>query len=454
MPAGGNLARAGDAPAAASGGRPSAFGDDSWRGADGRLSRLYRPRFVPAESLLADVMALGVSGVDLALDVRHARLLLTASDAELGRAQDALDWLDVPPPEVLVDVAIVETVSRCQVESGGHGLFARGPEGPNTFFRGVRSDFEPDSWLRSELLGARPFEGTSLDLASDAAGGALAGTLELVLRGLSHRGEADFLANPSLVCTEGVPAEMHATLELPATVFGQAGVVVSNHTVVEKAGVQLVVTALKVGADQVTLRIHPWLRQLALARDPQGPDSYPVLAIRELDTTVTLADGEEIVLGGLESIDRARSRTGLPGLERLPAIDSLLSGRWREQFQTDILFHVRARILRPGRAGASILPPAELERLERRAREAPPRAGPKLPGSGAAAERCVGGGDPPAAVGVPHGIPAIAPAPCAARPGAGASPPTRATPPRPPAESPASVGAGAPLPPPRWIRGG
>jgi len=376
--AAGRAARADEASSAAAGRGFAPLDEVSWRADDGRLRRLYRPRFVPAESLLADALALGVDGVYMALDARHARLLLTAPDEGFQGVEDALVWLDVPQPSVLVEVGIVETVSRCNVESGGHGLFDRGTEGPNTFFRGLRSDFEPDSWLRSELLGTRPFEGASLDLARDAPGGPLAGTLELVLRRLSHRGEADFLANPSLVCTEGVPAEMRATIELPVTIFGRADVVVNNRTVVEKAGVELRVTALKVGADHVTLRIHPWLRQLAMARAPGGPESYPVLAIRELDTTVTLADGEEIVLGGLEAIDRANGRTGIPGLERLPGIDSVLSGRRGEHVKTDILFHVRVRILRPGRASVAIMPPGEIERLARRAREAPPRTVPRL----------------------------------------------------------------------------
>lgn len=453
-------ARAADAPApapavvAGTGFHP--LDEGSWRAADGRLRRLYRPRFVPAEHLLADAQALGVAGVDMALDQKHSRLLLTAPDAAFERAQDALDWLDVPRPQVLVDLAIVETVSRCQVESGGHGLFDRGTEGPNTFFRGVRSDFEPDAWLRSELLGARPFEGTSLDLGRDSPSAPLAGSLELVLRRLSHRGEADFLANPSLVCTEGIPAEMRATLQLPATVFGRAGVVVNERTVVEKAGVELFITAVKVGADQVTLRVHPWLRQLASARDPDGPDSYPVLAIRELDTTVTLADGEEIVLGGLEAIDRTTSRNTIPGLGRLPGIGSVLSGRATERLQTDILFHLRVRILRPGRASVSILPPGELERLERRAREGAPRTGPRIGGSPCGArERPAEEPSIPGAAEGRGAPPAMAPAGAAtpAGPSSPSSSAQRSAPTAPPA-NPAPPALPAPLPPPRWIRGG
>jgi hypothetical protein len=135
------------APAQADPPVASPLGDETtWVGADGRIRHLYRPRFVPPEPLLADVKSFGVASVDCALDVSRGRLLLTGAREGFDEAFDALAWLDVPRPQALVEVTILETIRRCDVESGGNGLYDRWqPEGaPDSFFRGLRWEFEPD----------------------------------------------------------------------------------------------------------------------------------------------------------------------------------------------------------------------------------------------------------------------------------------------------------------------
>lgn len=349
--------------------------ETSWLGADGRLRTLYRPRFVPAGDLFADAKAFGMAGVDLALDPVRGRLLLTGGEDALGGAHEALAFLDVPRPQVLVRVGVVETIRRARRQSGGHVLFDRDePAGtPNTLFRGIRFDFEPEDWLRTQVVGGRAFEGASVAFGSERDKGPLAGTLDAVLRGLAHSGEASYLAEPVLVCTEGVKASVEASVELPATVFTQVGTTVTDRSVTEKAGVRLEVTAERVGRDHVTLRVQPWLRAVVEERAPDGPESYPTLAIREIDARVTLADGDTVLVGGLETFRRGRSREGLSLGERLPALDGLLAATAREGEATEVLFLVYVRILVPGRDPAGMLPPSEAERLLHRAPR-PPRS--------------------------------------------------------------------------------
>ena len=341
-----------------------AAGPDAWQDAEGRIHRLYRPRFLAAPDLFADVQSFGLTPVDVSLDPVRSRLLLTCDPKALDRALEALAWLDVPTPEVLVEIAIVEVARRGLTESGGHLLFDRGaPEGsPDTFFRRLRYDFEPDSWLRSQLLGGTSFQGTSANFGHSEADGWLAGTVGAVLRGLAHEGEAEFLTAPSLVCTEGVPAHVEATTTLPVSLFlrktGQTPVV-EVKGVTERAGVVLEVLAERIGTDRVRLAIHPWIRQVESSSSEVGPASYPVLSVRELSTTVELADGETIVVGGIAGLDRLGSRGGLPGLNRLPAVDSWLSAHSKGCASTDLLVLLKARILRPGRAAAPFAPPGE-----------------------------------------------------------------------------------------------
>ena len=355
--------RAGPTPGAV-----TSVDERTWQDGGGRWHRLYRPQFQPAADLFADAVSFGLAPVDLALDKLRSRLVLSSDAAALPAALEALAWLDVPTPEALVEIAIVECSRRDQREHGGHLLFDRGaPAGaPDTVFRSLRYDFEPDSWLRGQLAGERPFEGTSVNLGHSAADGWLAGTVGAVLRGLAHDGEAEFLTAPALVCTEGVPARVEATSTLPVSLFFRRSgptPVIQTTGFQEKAGVVLEVLAERIGTDRLRLAIHPWVRQIQASSADGGPASYPVLAVRELHTTLELADGETVVVGGLEGLNRIRSRGGLPGLSRLPAVDSWLAAHSKGCESTDLLILVKAHILRPGRPRAPFAPPSEGARL-------------------------------------------------------------------------------------------
>ena len=189
-----------------------------WVGADGRHRLLYAPQFLPAPDLLQDAKKFALEGVDLDLDAVRGRVLFTTEERRMPGVREALRFLDAPLPQVLVRVGIIETIRRSRRQTGGHGLFDRDePAGaPETFFRGVRYDFEPDAWLRSQLTSAEPFEGSSVAFGGSSSA---TGTTSLVLRALVHQGEARFVADPILLCSQGLPAVMESSIDLPETVF-------------------------------------------------------------------------------------------------------------------------------------------------------------------------------------------------------------------------------------------
>jgi Flp pilus assembly secretin CpaC len=342
--------------------------ESTWVGADGQVRHLYRPRFVAPVPLYSDAQAFGVPSVRWDLDPARGRLLLTGAPAGLREAFAALAWLDVPPPQALVEVTIVEAIRRRDVESGGHGLFDRWiPEGaPDTFFRGLRWDFEPDRYLRRALVGDRPFEGSDVVFGRSDTEGPLAGTLRYVLRGLVECGEASLLANPMLVCTQGVPAHVTSTMDLPTTVFTRDPWSTQLSLVSEKTGVRLEVLLEHVGSDQVRLRLKPWLRQIAEGAAESGPLGAPVLVVREAETVLTIPDDTTLVVAGMQGVRRVRDRRGFPWLDALPAVDVLASARRKDDLESDLLILVRARILQPGRGRAPALPPGEIDRLRRK----------------------------------------------------------------------------------------
>jgi general secretion pathway protein D len=377
--------------ALAEGGRASADGvpasapraaeaDATWLGPDGKPRRAYRPRFRPAEELRSNLALLGVGGASVALDGQRDRLVLAGAEADLATSAEALEFLDVAPGQVLVEALLAECVVRDDRERGGHALFDRtAAGGADTVFRSVSYTFEPEAWLRSQLVADRPFEGSSVAFGADAEETSLAGAFETVLRALHEEGRAELLAAPCVLCTEGVPARVSSTLHLPIAMFSKgADGVAKRQFSAEKAGVSLEVVAERVGTDRVTLRVHPWVRLVARAKAEAGPTDVPVLAVREAETTLVVADRETALVGGLGARRRVRARQGLPWLARLPALEGGLGRLDAEDEVEELVLLVRATVVVPGRAPAAWAPPSEAERLARR----PARSRARLVGEG------------------------------------------------------------------------
>jgi hypothetical protein len=354
--------RSADAPAF----RP--LSTSEWVAQDGRRHLLYTPEFVPPADLADGAAKFGFAGVKV--DAR-GRVLFPEPAAGLGLVREALSYLDSPPPQVQVRIAVVETHCRSRRERGGHGLFdVESLEGGgDAFFRTLRATFEPESWLRSRLS-PQPFEGSNVAFGP---GSGEDGDSDLVLRALVHEGEARFVACPILLCSEGIPAVVESAVDLPITLFTEAQGVLAGKLTTEKAGVRLEVTAERVGTDHVTLLVHPWLRQAAVLESDTTGLPLPTLVTREAKTRVTIPDGRTVIVGGQQTFGRLRIRRGLalpgcvPSLDALDAsslpIDPLLASNNAENDELEILFCATARIVRCGRAPPPVVPPCEARRL-------------------------------------------------------------------------------------------
>jgi type II secretory pathway component GspD/PulD (secretin) len=341
----------------------------------GRVRLVVRPEFRDAVGVLEDLRRFAVQGLSASLvgpqvavappvpgkpapPPVQSRLLLEGEPGVVARAREILRYLDVPRPSVLVSLLAAETRRRCAAESGGHVRFDRDADAgtPDGMFRAVRADFEPDSFLRSTLTGARPFEGTSIVLGD--------GPYERVLRMLVHERQAEFLSWPTLVVGEGESGSLASVVRLPQVLFERTNDVHVVTTRQEEAGLKLLLRPVSVGTEAAVLDLTLWLRVAEPATGPDSPPGSLTLRQREVTTRVTVRDRESLLLGGLKIRRRLGSKRGTPLLDRIPVIDVLSSSRSRETEETEILLLVRTRILVPGRSSGLFAPPGETRRLD------------------------------------------------------------------------------------------
>jgi type II secretory pathway component GspD/PulD (secretin) len=93
----------------------------------------------------------------------------------------------------------------------------------------------------------------------------------------------------------------------------------------------------------VTLKVHPVISSVS-----ETIDGLPQTASREADTTVRLATGEALVIGGLQQDEDTDQTRRVPGLSNLPLVGGLFRSRSRKKGRTEIVVIVRAtRIAEP-----------------------------------------------------------------------------------------------------------
>lgn len=328
------------------------------------LARIYQPEFRSAEVLLDALRRLGASpaavvpvapyvdeGVGDKLRRVPSRLGVSGTSDAVARTWEALVRLDTPRPAVAVALTVAEVRSLSRRERGGHLSLDRSgaPPVPGGLFRGTAGAFEPESWLRAQLTGVMPFQGTSLGLGRIEAGD---GVFEHVLRALAMREGAEMLARTTLVATEGEPCGLASLVKLPAALLVQGGANPQLGTTPLEAGLTLELTATHVGRDtaELELKVH-----LATAEPDPAPDAIPgamVLRARKLLTRLVVRDGESQVLGGLFVRRHLGDRRGMPLLDELPALDVLYGSRGGIQEESELIFVLTPRLLGVGLPGA------------------------------------------------------------------------------------------------------
>ena len=184
-----------------------------------------------------------------------------------------------------------------------------------TLFRGVELDFRPSDLLMEGIVGTRPFEGTSWRFGEPNW---LHGVLESTIHTLVKEGEARWVARPHLLLTEGAPASLEITSDVPRLLLTSASRTTTNFTSVgESTGLRVRATARRVSDDGAVLDLDLWLRVPFAVEDANAPVATFALRERHVTTRVHCADRKPRVIGGL-TIRGARAGSAQPACRPRP----------------------------------------------------------------------------------------------------------------------------------------
>ncbi|TPG43145.1 type II secretion system protein GspD [Sphingomonas koreensis] len=159
--------------------------------------------------------------------------------------------------------------------------------------------------------------------------------------------QSNLLQSPSLVTLDNSPAHILVGQEIPIT----TGKALSNNfdnafqtTQRENVGIQLDVKPQVNSSGTIKLFLH---QQVSSIAGPVSSDNSDlILNKREVQTTLTVDDGQIAVIGGLLDDNERRTIEKIPLLGDIPVLGNLFKSRSRSHAKTNLMIFIRPTILK------------------------------------------------------------------------------------------------------------
>jgi len=194
--------------------------------------------------------------------------------------------------------------------------------------------------------------GTAASISSGFFGSLIKGDMQFnfALDIAKQNGLAKILAEPNITALSGQKAEFLAGGEFPVPVPSEDGTTISFKDF--GVGVSFVPTILDSGKINLNLKVlvSELTNSHGVGVTPTGSSAtlvVPSIVKRTSETTVELADGQTIAIGGLLSDTLRDSVNKLPGLGDIPVLGQLFRSHEYISGQTELVIMVTPRLVRP-----------------------------------------------------------------------------------------------------------
>lgn len=271
-------------------------------------------------------------------------VLISGTGDDISLVKNFLEKVDLPTPQVLMEVVVVE------YNRGKDSEFGIAPG--KTAYPGVNAIFDGSMSGITETLKKGSFQ---------ASIGLKAPNFDLSLRALESKNKAKILSMPKITTLNGNKAELkvNRTLYYSVSSVTKDGFQNNDFRTIDD-GITIELTPWVTKHGEVNVTISPSIKTAGQATG----SSPPPITNRSINTNVMLMDGETIALGGLINSQEDNRREFVPILGSIPLLGYLFSWRKELQFTTELVIYVTPHILNPETQGVNL--EEEFESLDRR----------------------------------------------------------------------------------------
>jgi general secretion pathway protein D len=271
------------------------------------------------------------SGVKIAADGRNNALLVRSTYSEFKRIAAAIEALDVPLAQVVIEATIVEVDINDSLQYGVQAFLQRGD----------------DIFRSAPVSGASDPGGPGFSALLTATRGAT--DIQMVLTALQSVSDVKVISSPYLTVTDGSTSRLSVGDQIPFVTASQTSssdgsVTVTKEVETRDVGVILEVTPKIAPDNSVILDI---VQEVSSARieATTGGDN-PVVAQRRLESQITVQSGATILLGGLIQERSDISKDGVPVISRIPILGEAFKQTDDTQHRSELLVLITPRVVR------------------------------------------------------------------------------------------------------------
>jgi type II secretion system protein D len=271
-------------------------------------------------------------------------LLLSYSPRLESQIVTMINELDRPPPQVMIQVLMAEVTLDDRFELGMEFALQDLLFSENAFL-GANGTVQGDNF---DFIG-----GTDLGAAGSGLGGVsftvTGEDFNFLVRALQVDGRLEVLSRPSLLVQDNQEASIKVGERVPVvTELAVTGVgTVTPSVNYEDVGVNLEVTPIINPDGFVNLEIAPEISALGVSSVSIGSGvTLPVFTQRKAETSVTVKDGETIIIGGLITSRSSETENKVPILGDIPLLGLAFRATVRSESKTELLMVLTPHVIR------------------------------------------------------------------------------------------------------------
>jgi general secretion pathway protein D len=292
--------------------------------------RLSYLEAMPAATMLEKMVTKDVASV--IADATTNTIVLTDTPANFQVVSDLIAVLDQKPDQVFIEVLMVDAVLSDGAEFGVEWI-ARAIRGPSSNLQ--EAVFETNLGN----IGTLPLDAGIMTL------GIIGGDVDISARIAAEvqSRDATILADPKILVVNNETANIEIVSEVPFQEITQStqGPPVAS-TEFKDIGVTLDVTPRITHENTIILQVRPEESYISGVTE----DGIPIEDSRRADTTIMLADGQTVVMGGLRNVSNIDSVTKVPWLGDIPLLGRLFRNTVTEQVNTELLLFLTVHVVK------------------------------------------------------------------------------------------------------------
>jgi len=285
--------------------------------------------------------------------------IIVISDAETSQQiSNVISNLDIPKPQVLINVVFVEVQLNNSSDIGVEGGWAKNNVG-NGIATGGGSVFGL-SGLNSVVTNANSIGQPISSALSPGTGGAGRGGLyqiagsdfQATLRAIAKAGKAQVLSKPSIIARDGQLAKIVVGQQVPLpsgvsyATSGNSTIPIINVSYTD-VGIILNVTPFIGANGQVEMIVQPQISSVSPneRQSLSSEVSAPYINVRSADTVVVTPHSKTVVIGGLISDTKSDADSKVPILGDIPLLGNLFKSKQKSHSKTELLIFLTPYIV-------------------------------------------------------------------------------------------------------------